>query len=458
MDGSRNPKATRLIDIASGGLPSVARTLVREGPEPADVGHITLGEELSSQYVWTQDHTHRKQYAAWNPEYEDITKTNDSQWTSGCDCATSPKQNDIHVCLYYVPMPDNGCSKISELITGLQKNKQLTYFDFERDFRPNKSLLHEIGYFLHTTKRTILVLSPLFYASNFHMYVLETTVSYCIDNRLDAIICLLVDTSPSEIPKCLSVFSYIDTKDDGWFVKLVRQLNVKGHISMDDVETLRSVHSDPPTIRRPLPENVKLQLQTWFRSKSMHPKINATETNSPGRNQIGDKQATMDNNVIFARELRREMKDVYESSEQFKTESLNIAEGDVLEVLDGAKFGDEKALIRNSQGQTGHIPYRLLTPSLFPLPSSAVKLLNQPISKSNNKEFRERLEKMGLKVHVAVESFHGNTGLIKVNKNDILLKISQTENQVKVKNYQNVIGYIEEKLIRNLSSNATWFV
>ncbi|XP_050391301.1 uncharacterized protein LOC126810343 [Patella vulgata] len=409
--------------------------------------------------------SHKEQSISWTPDKTPgaIPKTRPLRWTTGSYSDQFEKENDLF--LYYVPVPR--CSKIDELIRGLEENKKLKYFDFERDFLPNKSLLNELGVFLHTSKRTVIVLSPFFYASKMHMYVLQTVVSYCVDYEICAIVSLLVDTDPSQMPKGVSLFPYIDTKEDGWFLKLKRQLDLKvgkiessictklSHVSIDEFSTIRSVNSEPATIRRQLSERTKLEMQIWFRFRSGRSKTMPNESiiPKPKESQYQVKERTVDDNVIFACHLRAEGKNVYECSEMHIGESLKLNEGDVLEVLDNTCSGDCK--VRNSQGQTGYIPYGLLTPSLFPLPSAAVKLANQPISEANNTEFRQRLEETGLEIYQAVENHSGNIMNLKVKKGDILLKVSNTGNRCKVKNYHNEIGYIDAKLIKKISPPKT---
>ncbi|KAK6171445.1 hypothetical protein SNE40_019634 [Patella caerulea] len=409
--------------------------------------------------------SHKEQSLSWTPDKTSgaVPKRNPLRWTTGSDSDQLEKENDLF--LYYVSVP--GCSKLAELIRGLEENKKFKYFDFERDFLPNRSLLNELGLFLHSSKRTVLVLSSLFYASKMHMYVLQTVVSYCVDYGLCAIVSLLVDTDPLEMPECLSVFPYIDTKEDEWFLKLKFQLNQKvnkiessictklNHVSIDEFSTLRSVNSEPPTIRRQLSERTKLEMQIWCRYKTRRSKTMPHESiaRKPEESQCQVKKRTIDDNLIFSCQLRAEGKLVYECSEMHIGQSLKLDEGDVLEVLDDTCTKECK--VRNSQGQIGYIPYSLLTPSLFNLPSAAVKLLNQPISEANNTEFRQRLEEMGKDISQAVGSSPGNRMNLKVNKGDILLKVSNTGNWSKFKNYHNEIGYIDAKLIDKVSPSGT---
>ncbi|ESO87461.1 hypothetical protein LOTGIDRAFT_166615 [Lottia gigantea] len=128
--------------------------------------------------------------------------------------------------------------------------------EYEKDFNPSHSILYDLSVFLFRCKRIVAVLSPGFYQSNLFMYFLQTTVKYCVDHGKNALIPILVGTTPSDIPPWLNSFRYFQCVHPNWtedvcavFTEKVQPLKCKGeHLWNEHFNTISSTKSEPPNM------------------------------------------------------------------------------------------------------------------------------------------------------------------------------------------------------------------
>ncbi|XP_041364046.1 uncharacterized protein LOC121379468 [Gigantopelta aegis] len=164
-------------------------------------------------------------------------------------------------------------------------------------------------------------------------------------------------------------------------------------------------------------------------------------------------------NLGFSQQLRCQGKEVFEALQTRLTTSaddLAVTEGDVLEITSRSKWSSEENVIcRNCLGQTGKVPSKLLGPSLFPLPSQVVKIIQQPITKEENDLFRAELKRFGSTQFIVKETVlkaETDSMNLSVKKGDVLQLLNPTQfpkGRPKARNCRNYTGYIRcDNIIR----------
>ncbi|XP_041364767.1 uncharacterized protein LOC121380082 [Gigantopelta aegis] len=164
-------------------------------------------------------------------------------------------------------------------------------------------------------------------------------------------------------------------------------------------------------------------------------------------------------NLGFSQQLRCQGKEVFEALQTRLTTSANdlaVNEGDVLEITSRPNCSpEENVTCKNCLGQTGKVPSKLLGPSLFPLPSQFVKIIQQPITKAENNLFRAELKRFGSPQFIVKETdlkAETDSMNLSVKKGDVLQLLNPTqfsEGRSKARNCRNYTGYIRcDKIIR----------
>ncbi|ESO87459.1 hypothetical protein LOTGIDRAFT_235119 [Lottia gigantea] len=433
----------KVFEIVVGGARSVSSS-----PNPVETNKVVLRDKRGHKLHLTRPESN------FTPTLNKTKKKVKRFRSTGGSIYQKDREKDVFL-LYF----SDGKATAMDLSFAFKRHS-IEWCEYEKDFNPSHSILYDLSVFLFTCKRIVAVLSPGFYQSNLFMYFLQTTVKYCVDHGKNALIPILVDTTPSDIPLWLNSFRYFQCVHPNWtedvcevLAEKVQPLKCKDHVWNEHFNTISSTTSEPLNPKKKLSKRTEREMKIWLQTKfGSLPQEFQNERSNAGENEEIEKTENVsakrgvNSEIMFANQLRQENKKVYDSADTFIEEGFDVAVGDILEICETCEDG-KYVRVRNSRGQTTSMPKQNVLPNVFLLPKAAVEMLQFPALKAENDAFERELRSIGMKVFTTVHSAPLNSRY-KFQKNDIFAKIYVKGKYANVKNCRNEILFVENRFLK----------